>query len=340
MKTTFVARAPGKLFLLGEYAVLDGATAVVTAVDRHIEVRLRCRSSRHTRISAPGHCEPLELPAERTNGAPAELRFALAAIEASARRLQLEHAGFDIAIKSELEAGSGSGQKLGLGGSAAVTAAIVAAVYAAAGRDVALWRDDIFATAFGAHRAAQRGVGSGADVAAAVYGGVLAFEPKPESLPQLVPLQFPDSTQLLVAWSGRAAATGPLVGRYLALGNGDHDHRRGFVRASRASVGDFVDALQTGWLSLRSVDENGAALERLSRAGCLGLLTQELARLILLARAAGAGAKLSGAGGGDCTIALTGDADVAERVRTAWRAASFTALGLRPETHGVSVAQA
>ena len=33
----FVARAPGKLVALGEYAVLDGAPAVVLAVDRYVE---------------------------------------------------------------------------------------------------------------------------------------------------------------------------------------------------------------------------------------------------------------------------------------------------------------
>ena len=39
--TAFVARAPGKLFLLGEYAVLDGCPAVVAAVDRYVTVGLR-----------------------------------------------------------------------------------------------------------------------------------------------------------------------------------------------------------------------------------------------------------------------------------------------------------
>ncbi|HVJ29572.1 MAG TPA: phosphomevalonate kinase, partial [Gammaproteobacteria bacterium] len=36
----FVARAPGKLVALGEYAVLDGAPAVVLALDRYAEVTL------------------------------------------------------------------------------------------------------------------------------------------------------------------------------------------------------------------------------------------------------------------------------------------------------------
>ena len=34
------ARAPGKLVALGEYAVLDGAPAVVLALDRYAEVSI------------------------------------------------------------------------------------------------------------------------------------------------------------------------------------------------------------------------------------------------------------------------------------------------------------
>jgi hypothetical protein len=39
------ASAPGKLLLIGEYAVLDGAPALVMAVDRRVKVRLRRASS-------------------------------------------------------------------------------------------------------------------------------------------------------------------------------------------------------------------------------------------------------------------------------------------------------
>jgi phosphomevalonate kinase len=45
----FAARAPGKLVALGEYAVLDGAPAVVLAIDRYVEASIepstdgRCR---------------------------------------------------------------------------------------------------------------------------------------------------------------------------------------------------------------------------------------------------------------------------------------------------------
>ena len=37
---TVRARAPGKLFLTGEWAVLRGAPALVAAIDRHVEVAI------------------------------------------------------------------------------------------------------------------------------------------------------------------------------------------------------------------------------------------------------------------------------------------------------------
>jgi mevalonate kinase len=60
-----VARAPGKLVALGEYAVLDGAPAVVLALDRYAEARIApsrdgvCRLKMHAdriveRQFAPG----------------------------------------------------------------------------------------------------------------------------------------------------------------------------------------------------------------------------------------------------------------------------------------------
>lgn len=339
MSETFVSRAPGKLFLLGEYAVLDGAPAVVAAIDRHVEVRLSPRAGvPRTRIIAPGHCEPHEMRRGDSSDAPANLRFALTALDAAARRMPaLADAGFDVEILSELENGAEIGQKLGLGGSAAVSAAIVAAVFAAGGRGLPPSSDEIFATAFAAHRDAQRGVGSGADIAASVYGGVLLFEPQPEALPRVRRLRLPEKMQMLVGWSGTSAATGPLVERYLALEA--RGARATFQSRSRQSVDSFVEALDTGWLSPRSVDANGEALERLARDAELPLLTPELDRLIALARAAGAGAKLSGAGGGDCAIALTDDGGIAERVRNAWIAASLRPLDLAIEPGGVSVAK-
>jgi phosphomevalonate kinase len=67
-------------------------------------------------------------------------------------------------------------------------------------------------------------------------------------------------------------------------------------------------------------------------------MTDSLRRLVTVARDNGAGAKVSGAGGGDCGIALTRERPVAERVRSAWRAIGITPLDLTIENQGVTLA--
>jgi phosphomevalonate kinase len=119
--------------LSGAYAVLEGAPAVVSAVDRYVY----CDSARAAERVTP------------------EVRAALGASRAPY---------FDA---SELRS---DGRKLGLGSSAAILVASLASL-SEAGDELAL-RNRIFAPALRAHREAQGG-GSGIDVAASTWGGTL-----------------------------------------------------------------------------------------------------------------------------------------------------------------------
>jgi mevalonate kinase/RimJ/RimL family protein N-acetyltransferase len=128
-------RAPGKLVLIGEYAVLDGAGAVVAAVDHGVS----CTWSPGPR-------------AWTTPGDDAFVRAALGGVP--------ENAGhFAFQDWNPVDLG---GSKAGFGGSAAATVAAVIA----AGRPPA--------DAFEVHRQVQ-GSGSGVDVFAALNGGVRRF---------------------------------------------------------------------------------------------------------------------------------------------------------------------
>src|SRR5699024_12839809 len=45
--------APGKMFLLGEYAVLEGAPALLSAVDRRVQERITAAAGSHWTIGVP-----------------------------------------------------------------------------------------------------------------------------------------------------------------------------------------------------------------------------------------------------------------------------------------------
>src|SRR5439155_737864 len=132
--TETAARAPGKLFVSGEYVVLMGAPAVIAAVDRHAEVRV-------TRSEKPG---PLvvrslaegtswEAPVARNEMPGGDAGAVLAALHAVAERAEVPaHLGTEVVVDSRpFLVGE---RKLGLGRSSATLVAAVAAFLATRGR--------------------------------------------------------------------------------------------------------------------------------------------------------------------------------------------------------------
>jgi phosphomevalonate kinase len=85
---------------------------------------------------------------------------------------------------------------------------------------------------------------------------------------------------------------------------------------------------------LAAVDRSADLLVRLGEALDLPIVTPALARLVATARRAGAAAKPSGAGAGDCGIALATSAAQAAAVEEGWRAAGIVPLGLTIDEGG------
>ena len=198
--------APGKVVLLGEYAVLDGAPALVAAVDRGVRCDVTPEAT--LRIDTPG-----------------DDRFVRAALTAAdAPAAHYRFADHDPAPTPS---------KAGLGGSAAATVAAVVAARALQG--ISPDPEAVRALAHAVHHRVQ-GSGSGIDVAAAAYGGVHVFEagrmsPHP-------PLD------VRVAFSGTSASTGPRVQQYLAW-NGRTNFVAASRELVRAAAADPVAAFRT-----------------------------------------------------------------------------------------------
>ena len=259
---TFVA--PGKVVLLGEYAVLDGAPALVAAV----EPGVRC-------IASPWGVQIVTTPSN-------DDRFVVAALHAA------EAPPAIYAFEDHLPPPTDT--KPGFGGSAAAT--VVATLAARCLRDEAVDPGDLYERAAAVHHAVQ-GSGSGIDVAASVYGGVLTF-----TRGRTTPVDL--AVEPVVVWSGRSAHTGPRVKTYLTWSD-----RADFVERSARIVAAFaadpVGAMRSG----------RRLLEDMAGSAGLDYRSPTLDRIADLAEEHGGGAKPSGAGGGDCAVAVF--ADTADR---------------------------
>jgi phosphomevalonate kinase len=333
--------APGKLFVAGEYAVVEaGYPAVLVAVDRHVTVRL-ARAEDAGSIASDQYGR---LPVVwRRDGGRVVLDhdsrpfdYVLAAIDVVERFAaeQGRTLGFyDISISSELD--DQSGRKFGLGSSAAVTAATVRALdrfYELGLPTLQLLKLALLATV------QVNPMGSGGDVAASLYGGWIRYAALdrdwlraavaggsaaaggPGPLTALLDADWPGlavrrlptprSMRLVVGWTGVPASTTRLVEAMQSRKGAAESHYPDFLAASRACVDALSAAIERDDAPAAKAEIRRARglLTSLARAAGVDIETPALRTLCETAEDVGAAAKSSGAGGGDCGIVLV-DAD-------------------------------
>ncbi|MBK6691227.1 MAG: hypothetical protein IPG50_03345 [Myxococcales bacterium] len=262
------ARAPGKLVLTGAYAVLEGAPAIVAAVDRYA-VADGARST-----DAPTH----------------EVRAAMAGPWPECDVSALQH----------------DGNKLGLGSSAAALVATLGAAHLARERGADLHdgavRASIFSDARRAHAAAQNG-GSGVDVAASTYGGVLRYALLGR-VPSLVAVALPEALVLRVFFSGVSARTSELRRRVDAFREAAPSLYAARMSELSAAAGEGAAALSGGGATeaVAAVRRFGEALEVFGDAADVGIVPLAFRRLATAAAGQGAWFHPAGAGGGDVGV--------------------------------------
>ncbi len=280
MRTILQAEAPGSLMLFGEHAVLRGHLALVCAVDRRLRVRLTPREDARVEI----HSELGTYRASLGSLADApRLRFVLAAVADTAPRLP---GGFSLEIDSDLRS------DLGLGSSAAVTVATLAALRAWAGIPHA--PADLLAAARAVIRSVQ-GAGSGADAAASIHGSIVAFRAEPLQAEPLGCLH-----PITAAYAGAKTPTAEVIQRVDAA----REARPALFDALFALIGRVSEEAAS---ALRSGDSDAVgALMNLAQGlmEALGVCNARLAELVYRLRGLPGigGAKISGAGLGDCAI--------------------------------------
>ncbi len=319
-----VASAPAKVILFGEHFVVYGQPAIAMAVERRAYVKARSREDESIYVSSTdlgisGFFSNDEFELERGGF---EDRWRLEPIRAAVKgALDLvgRKVGVDVEVRSSIPMASG------LGSSAAVAVATAKAVSELLGAH--LTKEEAFRIAYEAERLVH-GSPSGIDPAAASYGGVLLYRGG-----EITPLAVRADFILVVGYTGVKRSTGELVAkvrrdkeRYPLVVNP-------IIRMSGELVVNALNALEKG--DLRALGE----LMDLNHAllSAIGVSHEALDRLIRAAREAGAlGAKLTGAGGGGCMIALA-RLDEAERIALAIERAGGKAFVTKGLSEGVRV---
>lgn len=265
----------------GEHAVVHGAPAIVSAIEQRVQVVLKRTDAAMLRITSE-IAPSLTLPMDHLI-AEGPYRFVIACVIACREHLK---GGAEIDLRSEID------HTLGLGSSAAVTVATLAALMETAGNDLH-------------HKALKiirdiQGRGSGADLAASLCGGTVSYQVTGDGPADITPLPAPPQFSLCNV--GYKTPTSEVLALVAAKREDDPDRidavfqDMGVVAAQTISVVN-----KEGWLSIGPhLDEFQTLMER------LGVSDTALESTVAQAKATPGviGAKISGSGLGDCVLAI------------------------------------
>ncbi|MBP1046918.1 phosphomevalonate kinase [Enterococcus sp. BWM-S5] len=351
--------APGKLFISGEYAVVEpGHPAVIVAVDQFVTVTLEKAQDEGSIQSEQYRSIPVRWT-RKNNELVLDIRenpfhYILAAIHLTEKYAQEQDAPlsfYHLKVTSELD--NASGRKYGLGSSGAVTVATVKALNAF--YQLGLDNEKIFKLSALAHLAVQ-GNGSCGDIAASCYGGWIAFstfdhqwvrkQSEEQTLHELLISDWPDlmieslavpkHLRLLIGWTGSPASTSDLVDQvHRSKGDKELSYQT-FLDKSRECVTQMIQGFKSNDIDTiqAALRENRQLLLQLTDLTGVVIETPALKKLCDLAEQFGGAAKSSGAGGGDCGIVLFKQKSGILPLVSAWEKQELTPLPLHVYFYG------
>lgn len=324
MKKIITVSAPGKLMLLGEHAVVYNRPCIVTAVNQRMYVTGEVLESSEFILEAPdvkiiGYKKSMKEIG--TGNMPKGAKFVEIAVKNFSEKYGLKQ-GIKVTTKSDFSS------LFGFGSSSASTVCVLKALAELSGKKIS--NKQLFTLAYKTVLDIQ-GKGSGFDVAAAVYGRTIYFVTGGSVVRAL---QI-DVLPLLVGYTGIKADTVTLINqvkekahKYPKIIDSMYTDIERLVKLAEKKL------VQKDWMTVGELmNMNQGYLES------LGVSSEKLSHMIYAARTAGAyGAKLSGAGGGDCMIAFASK-DKTKLVEAAITKAHGEILSIETNAEGVRIEQ-
>ena len=289
-----VASAPAKVILFGEHFVVYGEPSIVLAINKRAYVTVDHRDDKRIHVQSAnlgfaGFFEDGNFRVEKGDAKEARMRFE--AINLAVEKVMKafgEDVGLNIEINSTVPVAAGLGS----------SAAVIAAATAATGSllKAKMSKEDVFRIACETEKIVH-GTTSGVDPAISTFGGALLFQMDTGFKPLEVKADIP----LVVGDTGVQRSTRVQVEKVRSMMENYPNVFEPLQRAAREIVLRAIDMLKENDLVTLGelMNINHALLY------ALGVSDESLEWLINASRKAGAlGAKLTGAGGGGCMVAL------------------------------------
>ncbi len=322
MKTRAKASAPGKVILSGEHSVVYGYPAIAASIATRVFVEVTMNDSKMVSITSNGYFDEIRYSKEDLKAIKQGQSFSqldgIASVVEEVLSHRDKYSGMHIEIDSQIPMGAG------LGSSASVCVATVKALSEIFSLNLS--NEDVSKLAYEGERVIH-GTPSGIDNSTSTFGGLIKYVGGKFDYFDLSG-EFP----LVIANTKVSRSTKTLVSNVRQL----KDRHPQIMQRVFQTIGDISSKMLEAMLGsdLGTVGElmdiNQGLLDS------IGVGHPVLTEYIQTARANGAlGAKLTGAGGGGCMIALAKSSEDARQLSQALEDIGAEVINTRISPEGV-----
>jgi mevalonate kinase len=288
------ATAPGKVILFGEHFVVYGVKAILCAIDKRVVVT--AEDIPEGKISIKSNIGNLELA---TSKPIEDIDSPLKPFYFLAKKMIEKYdraSGVRICVESEIPAG------VGLGSSSACCVAGAAAISRLFEENN---KQQILEMAIEAERTIFQNT-SGADCTVCTFGGLLEYDKKNG----FVQIESKPNFHLVVANSNIEHSTKTVVSKVRQF---KHNHEEEFLDMCKKES-ELINHVMV-MLKNNNLKELGKNMRKNQEfLETIGISNEKLREMIQVAENTSFGAKITGAGGGGCIIALTDESNLEKTI--------------------------
>ena len=293
-----VASAPGKVILFGEHFVVYGIKAILCSINKRITVTSQIIDEKKIKIKSDIGNVEISTDSLSTLDRSMDVMKPFLYIAKKALEKARKNVGIEIKIDSEIPAG------IGLGSSSACCVAVAASVM---GLFEKLPKEEILKLAIEAERTIFENT-SGADCSVCTFGGLMEYDMKNG----FKKINSKANFDLVIANSKQAHYTSEVVENVRRFRENNEDLFASFCDQESILIQNALVSLEKNDLKSLGLlmSKNQDLLERIN------ISTEKLALLVSEAKKTSFGAKITGAGGGGCIIALVDKSNLEKTLST------------------------